>query len=92
MPYAAGITGAEHVLENIALAFASPIAKIRKRDGEWILESSSFEACRRVRGILAKISPEPMRALAIWCYFPDHFPRGGAKMERNRHGEFDRAD
>ena len=43
MPYAAVITGAEYVLEDLAPSFSSAIAKIRRREGEWILESSSFE-------------------------------------------------
>jgi hypothetical protein len=42
-PYAAAVvTGAEHVLEDIAPSFASAIAKIRKREREWILESTRF--------------------------------------------------
>jgi hypothetical protein len=43
MPYATVITGAEHVLEDLAPSFSSAIAKIRRREGEWILESSRFE-------------------------------------------------
>jgi hypothetical protein len=46
MPYAGIITSAEHapgVLEDIAPFFASGIATIRRRENQWILESSSFE-------------------------------------------------
>jgi hypothetical protein len=34
MPYAAVITGTEHVLADLAPSFSSAIAKIRKREGE----------------------------------------------------------
>src|ERR1700730_19140662 len=46
MPYAAVITSAAlspRLLENIAPSFSSPIATIRKRQNQWILESSTFE-------------------------------------------------
>jgi hypothetical protein len=47
MPYAAAIKSAGHapknLLEGIAPSFASAIATIRRRESEWILESSSFE-------------------------------------------------
>ena len=46
MPCAAVITSAAHapnLLEDIAPSFASPIATIRRRANQWILESSSFE-------------------------------------------------
>jgi hypothetical protein len=46
MPYAAVITSADHapnLLEDIAPSFASAIATIRRRENEWIMESSSFE-------------------------------------------------
>ena len=47
MPYAAAIASAEHapknLLEDIAPSFASAIVTIRRRESEWILESSSFE-------------------------------------------------
>ena len=47
MPYAAAIKSAGHapknLLEDIAPSFASAIATIRRRESEWILESSSFE-------------------------------------------------
>jgi hypothetical protein len=46
LPYAAVITSATHalnLLEDIAPSFSSPIATIRRRDNQWILESSSFE-------------------------------------------------
>ena len=44
MPYAAAIKAdEEHVLQEFAPCFDSPIARIRRREGEWILESSSFE-------------------------------------------------
>ena len=44
--YAAVITSAAlspRLLENIAPSFSSPIATIRKRQNQWILESSTFE-------------------------------------------------
>ena len=45
MPYAAAIKAdEEHVLQEFAPCFVSAIARIRRRAGEWILESSSFEA------------------------------------------------
>lgn len=46
MPYAVVITSAAlspRLLENIAPSFSSPIATIRKRQNQWILESSTFE-------------------------------------------------
>jgi hypothetical protein len=47
MPYAAAIKSAGHapknLIEGIAPTFASAIATIRRRESEWILESSSFE-------------------------------------------------
>src|ERR1700693_1984155 len=44
MPYAAAIKAdEEHVLQEFAPCFVSAIARIRKREGEWILESSGFE-------------------------------------------------
>ena len=46
LPCAAVITSAAHalnLLEDIAPSFASPIATIRRRENQWILESSSFE-------------------------------------------------
>jgi hypothetical protein len=46
MPYAAVIASASHapgLLESIAPSFVSPIATIRNREKEWILESSTFE-------------------------------------------------
>jgi hypothetical protein len=47
MPYAAAIKSAGHapknLIEGIAPSFASAIATIRRRESEWILESSSFE-------------------------------------------------
>jgi hypothetical protein len=46
MPYAAVITSAPHaphLLEDIAPSFCSPIATIRRRDNQWILQSSTFE-------------------------------------------------
>jgi hypothetical protein len=51
MPYAAviaimpGAAGANNILEDVAPHFANTVAKIRRRDGEWILESASFDAC-----------------------------------------------
>jgi hypothetical protein len=45
MPNAAVITGAEHILEDLAPSFASAVAIIRKREREWILQSTSFELC-----------------------------------------------
>jgi hypothetical protein len=43
MPYAVVVTGAEHVLAGLAPSLASPIATLRKRQGEWIIESTRFE-------------------------------------------------
>jgi hypothetical protein len=47
MPYAAVITSAastpKNLLEDIAPSFVSDIITIRRREGEWIVESSSFE-------------------------------------------------
>jgi hypothetical protein len=46
LPCAAVITSAAlapNLLEDIAPSFASPIATIRRRTNQWILESSSFE-------------------------------------------------
>jgi hypothetical protein len=46
MPYAAVIRGAAHaphLFEDIAPSFCSRIATIRKRQNQWILQSSTFE-------------------------------------------------
>jgi hypothetical protein len=43
MRHAVVITGTEHVLEDLTPSFAGAVATIRKREGEWILESASFE-------------------------------------------------
>jgi hypothetical protein len=43
MPHAALIIGKEHVLKAIVPSFSSAIAKIRRREPHWILESSSFD-------------------------------------------------
>ena len=48
MPYVAGITvsaGSTNVFEDFMRSFASAFANIRKRAGQWIIESSSFDAC-----------------------------------------------
>ena len=51
MPYAAviavtpGAAGADNLLKDVAPFFADSIAKFRKREGEWLLVSSSFDNC-----------------------------------------------
>jgi hypothetical protein len=48
MPYAAGITvaaGSNQMIEDISLSFSSAVANIRRRNGLWILESLSLDAC-----------------------------------------------
>lgn len=44
MPYAAAITGEDHVIKSLTSSFSSEIATILQWNGEWILESSRFEA------------------------------------------------
>lgn len=50
MPYVVGLlTGdvnAENALEDVARYFDSALAKLRRREAQWVLESSSFEGCK----------------------------------------------
>ena len=46
--YAAALKGEKHVLEDIAPCFNTALSTIRRRDDEWIMESSNFEQCQSV--------------------------------------------
>ena len=46
--YAAGLTGAKNVLEDITPCFNTPLSTIRCRGEEWIMESSNFERCESI--------------------------------------------
>ena len=49
--YAAALKGEKHVLEDIAPCFNTALSTIRRRDDEWILESSNFEGCQSVEEV-----------------------------------------
>ena len=46
--YAAALKGEKNVLEDIAPCFNTALSTIRRRDDEWIMESSNFEQCQSV--------------------------------------------
>ena len=49
--YAAGLTGAKNVLEDITPCFNTPLSTIRCRGEEWIMESSNFERCESIEEV-----------------------------------------
>src|SRR6516164_2499926 len=51
--YAAALKGEKNVLEDIAPCFNTALSTIRRRDDEWILESSNFERCQSVEEVYA---------------------------------------
>ena len=46
--YAAALKGEKNLLEDIAPCFNTALSTIRRRDDEWIMESSNFEQCQSV--------------------------------------------
>jgi hypothetical protein len=49
--YAAALKGEKNVLEDIAPCFNTALSTIRRRDDEWIMESSNFEQCQSVEEV-----------------------------------------
>ena len=49
--YATVLNGEKNVLEDIAPCFNTALSTIRRRDDEWIMESSNFERCQSVEEV-----------------------------------------
>ena len=49
--YAAALKGEKNLLEDIAPCFNTALSTIRRRDDEWIMESSNFERCQSVEEV-----------------------------------------
>lgn len=49
--YAAALNGEKNVLEDIAPCFNTALSTIRRRNDEWIMESSTFERCQSIEEV-----------------------------------------
>lgn len=83
MRYAVAIEGQPDVLESLARCLNSSLALLHQMDGEWVLESSDFHACRsadEVFEVAASLLARINTIFAIYASLPAPLAIGGSVL------------